>query len=60
MKLATITYIAIMTIALLAITHTTIGIYNDNTVSSFGMGNTHLGFSIGQDNGKLFYNYHIN
>lgn len=53
-------YIVLIITIILILTHTTMGIYNDNAISSFGMGNTHIGFSLGQDNGKLFYNYHIN
>lgn len=58
MKYAILTVIILIVLALA--THTTVGIYNDNYVQSFGMGNTHIGFSVGKDNGKLFYNYHLN
>ena len=46
-------------ITLILVTHTTFGIYNDNTVASIGGGNTHIGLSVGSNRGRLFYFYHV-
>lgn len=49
----------IILIALVIATHTTFGIYNDNSITSIGAGNRYIGFSVGSDHGRLFTNYHI-